>query len=150
MHFTYILLGLTASASALHLQMHIPSGCGGDYAICRNLPSNTCCRGSSGNIFRSLAFVDINRYGTELRGYEGGFCTTRVQTERSNGRTRVCLQAGSFSGGGFGWLSRKRSDGGADEQGASQEDCQVPDAFVLEDGTEFDLTGLDVATYDEL
>lgn len=74
-----------------------------------------------------------------MRGYNGGNCRIRTQTMASRGDQFRCFLRNGFTGGGYGFINRKRGDG---EEETQSKECAVPDTMGLPDGTEYALTDL--------
>ncbi|KXJ90210.1 hypothetical protein Micbo1qcDRAFT_176747 [Microdochium bolleyi] len=144
-----LFLALAATAAAVDLRFYSNGGCSGGFAACTNFNPNTCCQGSNGNAFSSVACAAIpSNWNIQCRGHNGGNCNGLAQAETSNGRNTVCLSRGPFSGAGYGFAGRKRT---ATEQGTTaDEDCVRADRLTLEDGTEYNLTELDQASWEKI
>jgi hypothetical protein len=117
-----------------------PGGGFGSYLRCNNLRPNTCCGiDTVGSSFQSVAIRGIqDGYGVQLIGYDGGNCTTRRAGKRNQGSSLICIPflGLQYTGCDYNYGPLKR----ATPEGKSG--CQRPNALVLSDGTEYDLSGL--------
>ncbi len=144
MRFPQILLGLVAPASAIDIYLHFSGGCTGNAAVCTEYNPDTCCQGSSGDIFPSVAFMGIPTFwNLDCRGYSGGNCNAVREIQPASNTNLVCLNSGFFSGRGYGFRNQKRADGAV-------EGCEKPDILLFEDGGKYNITGLEEAHFTKL
>lgn len=134
MLFSHVILGFAVTVAAIDIRSHYSASCSGKLRTLRRHQPETCWGVATA---QSLAFVAIpfNRR-IECRGYSGGNCANRRATIFSNGRTSVCVESGNFL----------LTGGVADDAASQQHKCtsrQKPDAPVLEDGSEYDVSGLE-------
>ncbi|KAK4220775.1 hypothetical protein QBC38DRAFT_378342 [Podospora fimiseda] len=142
MKFFAVLTSLVATASAIDLYLHTDNNCGGSNALrCNGINPNTCCGvGANGSPYQSVAARGIPTiWNVQLRGYRGGNCNILETISGNGGGTFICNRSNNFryTGAGYNFVGRKRA---ADT--AVGEECQRPNALVLADGSEYDLTDL--------
>ncbi|RYP08895.1 hypothetical protein DL764_001605 [Monosporascus ibericus] len=147
MLFPQILLGLVATASAIDIYLHVGGGCGGNSVVCTNINPNTCCSGSSVEIFPSVGFRGIPTFwNLQCRGHTGANCAGLREIQTAQNTNFVCLNNGGFSGGGYGFNGRKRDDcasGGCTTY-------QKADTLLLEDGGKYNIADLEDAPLTQL
>ncbi|KAK4198514.1 hypothetical protein QBC40DRAFT_256027 [Triangularia verruculosa] len=156
MKYTTALLALVASASAIDLYLHGNNDCGGSELRCNNRNPNTCCGTNASTPYRSVAVRGIpSGWSLQGRGYDQGNCNRLQTISGNNGNLWICNRSNNFfyTGVGYNFVSRKRN--GVDVPVGVvakdvKEECQRPDALVLEDGTEYDLTSLNEENFDSL
>lgn len=144
MHFSQILLsGLVASSvSAIDVRRYVTQrACNGNYIYCPNLQPNTCCGDNSGsNVYGAIACVAVpTNWNIECRGHNGANCAGLSQLQRNFGGDFVCLTNGPFSGGGYGFVNKKRGVSGEE---TSSEDCVAPAGAGFGDGTTYNLEAM--------
>jgi hypothetical protein len=138
-------LALTAAVSAIDIRGHSESHCGGNIVTWSNAKPDTCY-GYTGGISFAFSFVTIpTNWAIQTRVYEGGQCSRESWTARSNGRDNVCMGAPVnnvlYSGGGYGFNGKKRSEG----VDSDAKDCVKPDLLTMVDGQTYALQGIDDA-----
>jgi len=110
----------------------------GSYLRCNNMLPSTCCGiDSIDSPYQSLAVRSImDGYSVRAYGYIGGNCTTLRGFGGNNWNSQLCIPYSGFNFTGLNLNNgnRKRVSG--------KVGCHRPDALVLPDGTEFDLSGL--------
>lgn len=139
MQLTQILLvGLATSASAIDVFF----GCSGTNPGCRNLNPNNCCNGARRDFTSEIGFYGIpSNWRIQARGHYNGNCAELRNTQNSNGATFICLRSNPFySGAGYGFLNKKRD---ITEESAPADKCVEPNTLRYEDGTLYDIAGLD-------
>lgn len=143
MEYFSILLGLSAAVSAIDIRLRSGGGCTGGYFACTSQNPNTCCYYGQAR-FPSVGFVAIpTSWHIQVRAWTGGACTTLSIAQTIVGTTNVCLNDGSgfarLSGGGYGFVNKKRGEIGARETCAVDapacENSVKPNMLVLEDET---------------
>ncbi|KAF4342395.1 transcription factor [Fusarium beomiforme] len=118
----------------------INGGSVGSVLRCNNLRPDTCCGiDTIDSPFRSVAIRGIqDGYRVQLLGYDGGNCTNRQYKSENRGSSLICIPYIDlqYTGCGYSFWSPVRaiSEGKAG--------CQRPNALVLRDGTEYDLSNL--------
>ncbi|KAL2876851.1 hypothetical protein SGCOL_007874 [Colletotrichum sp. CLE4] len=131
MYATQIFLGLIATVSAIDVY-------------------DDCCVRASGDVFRSIGFRAIpTNWNIVGRAHSGGDCKNLKYVTQSNGAENICCGGSNYSGGNYGFVSKKRSEGTC----AAAEGCASVtrgDLMVFENGPKFNMTGLDDALYTEL
>ncbi|KAK4655979.1 hypothetical protein QC762_307225 [Podospora pseudocomata] len=150
MKFLATLLTLAASASAIDLYLHTDNNCGGSNALrCNGINPNTCCgTNANGSPYQSVAVRGIQQgWNIQCRGYDNGQCNRLQTISGNNGGNFICNRSNGFrySGVGYNFIGRKRAI-----DSPLKPECQRPNALVLEDGSEFDLTGLSEEEFDAL
>jgi len=176
MQLLTIILGLTASVSAIDIGLRIRNGCdsrsGGWVCtninpdvnilsfhkpgtplnhIISNVPPQRCCGIPSGT-FGSIIFYAVpTNWFLELRGHEGGNCARTKTIDTLFGGTEKCLNSGPYTGAGYGFRSRKRE---AQEGACSStpETCTstMPDVLFLGDGQKYNIVDMDYGLVEEL
>jgi hypothetical protein len=145
---TQILLALAGTASAIDTYLQF-SGCpgSGNSAVCTNQNPNSCCRGSSGDIFPSIGFRGIpTNWNLECRGHFGGNCNRVREIQPARNTNFVCLGNGPFSGAGYGFVGLKRRAPEfqcATDTNEGCADVQKPDTLLFADGAQYNITDLD-------
>jgi hypothetical protein len=139
-----VLLTLAATASAIDIYLHVGGNCDGNAAVCRNVNPNVCCGGSSTDIFPTVGFRGIpTDWNLECRGHSGGNCNGLREVQRAHNTNFMCLRNGWFSGGGYGFTSKKRAEACTTAGGCTT--SQKPDTLILEDGGEYKIADLEGA-----
>ncbi|KAF2742257.1 hypothetical protein M011DRAFT_391774, partial [Sporormia fimetaria CBS 119925] len=138
---------LAAAVSAIDISGHSESHCGGRRVTWTNVGPDTCYGWPSGAIAYAFSFGAIpTNWRIQTRIYKEGGCRREAWVAYSNGRDYVCMGSGVndqlYTGAGYGFNARKRSEGTASES----EDCVKPDLLLMEDGQTYTLSGLDDAT----
>ncbi|KAM7184090.1 hypothetical protein V8F33_013193, partial [Rhypophila sp. PSN 637] len=106
------------------------------------------------DIFPSVGFYGIPTSWTlSVRGHSGGNCRNTREVQRVANTNFRCLTNGWFSGGGYGFASKKRgaavdalSELSARFPAGSQEGCTSyakPDLLLLADGGKYDIAGVE-------
>jgi hypothetical protein len=141
--------GLTpfiSAAAAVDGYLHTTPDCSlrsgpgwfGSYLRCNNMLPRTCCGiDTIDSPYQSLAIRSImDGYSVRAYGYIGGNCTTLRGFGGNNWNSQLCIPYSGFNFTGLNLNNgnRKRVSG--------KVGCQRPDALVLPDGTEYDLSGL--------
>ncbi|GIZ38343.1 hypothetical protein CKM354_000176300 [Cercospora kikuchii] len=150
---TFILLGLTAAASAIDIALFTyQNGYNGGYncpagnarrAVCSNVNPNSCCGLPTGG-YPSIGFYGIpDSWNLEVRGHEGGNCARTRTTDTTFGTNFKCLVNGPYTGAGYSFRSRKRNPAVSEAGVTASEDCQTPDTFITDEGKKFDLREMD-------
>jgi hypothetical protein len=145
MHFTHVLLGLVASASAIDIYFHGSGDCSGAASVCSGINPNVCCTGNSPTV--AYRGVPTNWHLT-ARGFSGGGCGSPKWTGNIQGANWYCMSANSrpnYSGANYQFASRRRAED------VECTESVKPDTLVLADGvTKYDIAGLDDVKVDEL
>ncbi|KAK4161492.1 hypothetical protein QBC43DRAFT_357576 [Cladorrhinum sp. PSN259] len=147
MHFTNILLGFVASASAIDVYFHQSSDCSGSAARCTNLNPQICCPGNS----PSVAYRGIpTNWHLGAQGNSGGGCSSPKWTADIRNTNFYCMTVNNrdnYTGSFYWFASRRREvEGSKNCTGYAK-----PDTLILPDGvTEFDIVGLDDEKVQEL
>ncbi|KAK1625125.1 hypothetical protein BDP81DRAFT_409454 [Colletotrichum phormii] len=138
MYATHILLSLIATVSAIDVYGYRSNEkcSGNDYIVCRNVNPEVCCTRASGDVFKSIGFRAIPT-------------NWNIYVTQSNGAENICCGGSNYSGGNYGFVTKKRSDGTCAAAGGCASVARG-DLTVFENGPEFDMTGLDDALYTEL
>ncbi|KAI1843954.1 hypothetical protein JX265_013430 [Neoarthrinium moseri] len=154
MLISQILLGLVATVSAIDIRLYTNgNNCGGANFFSQNANPDFCCSGVDINVYPSVGFHAIpTDWVLQCHGHANGRCNDLRQVLTARNTQDVCLTSGPFSGGGYGFTSRKRLNG-ATEACATTEGCTKhvkPDMLELEDGTLYRIAGIDDASLTEL
>ncbi|OHE92198.1 hypothetical protein CORC01_12492 [Colletotrichum orchidophilum] len=155
MNLSQIFLSLIATVSAIDVYGYRSNEkCSrGDYIVCTNVNPNDCCIRASGDVFRSIGFRAIpTNWNIVGRAHSGGDCKNLKYVTQSNGRENICCGGSNYSGGNYGFVSKKRS-GDAEATCAATVGCSSVargDLMVFENGPKLNLTGLDDTLYTEL
>jgi hypothetical protein len=159
MHYTYIVLGLVAAASAVDIRLYDnESHCnGGVWTSCTNIAANTCCQGSNSHRTTAINFIAIpSNWRLVTRSYTSLNCDRNSLSHEffSNGATSVCHGGGWvanwYGGGGYSFVSKKRTEeDSCDAIGGSCARSQKPDILV-KDGQKYAIADLDEATLEQL
>ncbi|KAH8753619.1 hypothetical protein F5883DRAFT_719487 [Diaporthe sp. PMI_573] len=137
------LLGLAATAAAIDARLYYNRGCTGNGVQCGGLNPDTCCPAGN-NDFGSVQFRFIPLdWRIEGRGHSGGNCNNLQERGYPTNVDSICLSLGPFSGAGYGFRGKKRSEAG-------YEDCVKRDSLFFEDGSTYNLADLDEDTVAEL
>ncbi|TLD28205.1 hypothetical protein PspLS_03756 [Pyricularia sp. CBS 133598] len=160
MHFSSLLLGLAATASAIDIRGHSQDGCRGGYRSCTNSNPRVCCSfNSSATSGRSsVAVVAIpTNWRITARAWTGGSCRYIANHGESGGSRSICLRYTSRGDrtGAFYWFnSLKRAvdeSCPAEQPGVGKCDAVVePDVIGLADGTEYNIAGLSADKVEEI
>ncbi|KPM41883.1 hypothetical protein AK830_g4665 [Neonectria ditissima] len=144
MKFLATLAHLVATASAVDLYLHTNNNCGDSSLRCNNMNPNTCCGTDASNSpYQSIAVRGVNSgWNLQGRGYDNGRCNRLQTISGNNGNDWICNRSNGFryTGAGYNFVGRKRAE--------PKSKCQRPNALVLADGTEYDLTDLSDDDYD--
>lgn len=139
MKFLAAFVSLVATASAVDLYLHTNNDCGDGSLRCNGWNPNTCCGvDANPSPYQSIAVRGIpSGWALQGRGYDGGRCNNLKTVSGNDGNDWICNRNNGFRYTGAGWnfASRKRA-----EPVAGPIKCQRPNAMVLADGTEYDLT----------
>jgi len=145
MHFSHVLLGLVASASAIDVYFHNSNNCSGAATICRGLNPNVCCAATSATV--AYRGVPTN-WRLDADGFSNGGCTTPKWRTEFKGQTWACMGISSrqdYTGSLYWFVNRKRAED------RTCKETVKPDTLVLADGvTQYDIVGLDDAKVAEL
>lgn len=147
MKFLAALVSLVATASAVDLYLERNNDCGGGNALrCNGINPNTCCgTNQSDSPYQSIAVRGIPEgWNLQGRGYAGGNCARLMTVSGNNGNRWICNRSNGFrySGAGYNFVnlaSRVKRD---EPEVVKKSECQRPNALVLADGSEYDLTSL--------
>ncbi|KAF4986225.1 hypothetical protein FDECE_16060 [Fusarium decemcellulare] len=146
MKFLAAFVNLVATASAVDLYLHQNNNCGDSSLRCNGIDPDRCCGTSSNSSpYQSVAVRGIQGgWNVQCRGYDGGLCNRLQTVSGNNGNDWICNRSNGFryTGVGYNFVGKKRA--------ASETECQRPDALVLADGTEYDLTSLNDDDFDSL
>ena len=150
----HLLPALVAAVAAVDVRIWPQTGCSGSYhVICTNLNPNICCAATPNDNWdwHSAAFYGINpNWNINYRAHGGGNCNRLVLSQTVNFGTFWCLGEGNdvitVSGAGYSFVGKKRTVG--DE--SQTEACQRVDILVLEDGSKYNLTGLDDGAFENV
>lgn len=176
MQFLTIILGLTASISAIDVSLRVRSNCdsrSGGYT-CTNvdpnvnilsfhksgtllnhtfskLPPQRCCGVPSGSYASVVFYAVPTNWFLELRGHEGSNCNILKTIDTLFGGTEKCLNSGPYTGGGYGFRSKKREA----QEGAcssTSENCTpiMPDVLFLGDGQKYNIIDMDHGLIEKL
>ena len=140
-----VFLSLLANAAAIDIWLRWEDG---GNVLCSGIDPNRCCSvsGRDDSPFWSIDFQAIpTAWKIVVSGHHGPQCGAIWDSQFSNGRTRVEAFNGPFGGGGyhFGETSRKRS-GGLETENVR------PDLVGLADGTQYNVTGWDDASFAQM
>ncbi|KAK1672157.1 hypothetical protein BDP55DRAFT_718280 [Colletotrichum godetiae] len=152
MYATQIFLGLIATVSAIDVYGYRSNEkcSGNDYIVCRNVNPDDCYVRASGDVFRSIGFRAIpTNWNIIGRAHSGGDCKNLKYVTQSNGAENICCGGSNYSGGNYGFVSKKRSEGTCAAAGGCASVTRG-DLVVFENGPKFNMTGLDDALYTEL
>ena len=144
MQITTVLLSLVATAAAVDIRAYTGEGCRGGYAAWVNTQPGKCY-GQAGNIYRSIGFAAIPiGWNLNTMAYDGSFCSREIGRIASQGRTDTCHSGPPYSGAKYVFIGKKRQVAAAAAPiDADSTECNGPEALVFEDGTQFDIQGLD-------
>jgi hypothetical protein len=154
MKYLVALVSLVATASAIDLYLERNNDCGGGSALrCNGINPDTCCGTDASNSpYQSIAVRGIPAgWNLQGRGYVGGRCNRLSTVSGNNGGDWICNRSNGFRYTGAGWnfvggrLGRR-----AEPVIGGRSECQRPDALVLADGTEYDLTSLNDDDFESL
>lgn len=145
MHFTQVLLGLVASASAIDVYFHNSGDCSGAAAVCTGINPNFCCTGDS----PTLAYRGVpTNWAINAYGFSNGGCGSPKWTSTIRGDSYLCMVVNSrpnYTGTYYTFANRRRAEN------TECEGSVAPDTLVLADGTtKYDIVGLDQAKVEEL
>ncbi len=176
MQLLTIILGLTASVSAIDVGLRSRNACGssGGGFLCTNLnpnvnilsfhelgtplnhtiynvPPQLCCGIPSGSVTSIIFYAVPTNWYLELRGHEGGDCARLKTVDTLYGRTEKCLNSGPYTGAGYSFRSNKREV----QEGAcssTPETCTptMPDVLFLGDGQRYNIVDMDYGLVEEL
>lgn len=144
MKLSSALASLVSVASALDLTLHTDDTCGGTIIVCGHVNPGTCCSTGSDGSFRSVgARNSSSGPNGEFFAYSKPNCVSPTLVRGA------CSPPGEYRSASMRRpiSSRKRAAESAvdDESG-----CTRPDALILADGTQYDLSTLDDAEFDSL
>ena len=98
--------------------------------------------------FPSVYFDYIpSSWNLETRGHQGDGCGARVSRVRAQGPAGICHSEDGYTGGGYGFINRKRS---AEEKAIAAENCTPADTLILENGRKFNISGLQKTQFLEI
>ncbi len=145
MHFSHVLLGLVASASAVDIYFHNSGDCSGAASVCTNVNPNVCCTGNS----PTLAYRGVpTNWHINAQGFSGGGCGDPKWLADLNGDNWVCMSVNSrpnYTGSLYWFASRRRAED------SNCTESVKPDTLVLADGTtKYNIVGLDDVKVEEL
>jgi hypothetical protein len=138
---------LTAAVSAIDIQGHAESHCGGGNSITfTNAEPDRCY--ATGGISWAYSFRAIpTNWRLSTKSYKGGNCREVVHVFDSNDKDLVCHGADvdnlPYTGAGYSFINKRRSSNIAFDS----QDCVRPDLLTLEDGPTHTLSGLGDETY---
>lgn len=142
-----VLFGLVTSVAAIDTRLYLDNvWCNGRWIGCKNLNPNVCCGLSKPGKSASFEAIPTN-WALELRVYYSTNCNENPNDKfyfptTVPGQPNRCYFNWSREGlqsMGYGFRrGRKR-----EVVSVPGKECQKPDAYGLEDGTEFDLRGMD-------
>ncbi|KAG9188864.1 hypothetical protein G6011_07569 [Alternaria panax] len=147
MQYLTTIFALASAISAIDIQGHIESHCGGGNRVTfTNVVANQCY--ATGGISWAYSFRAIPRnWRLSTRSHEGGNCGEIVHVFDSNGVDLVCHGADvnnlPYTGAGFSLINKKRPI----EVASSSQDCIKPYLLEIEDGSTYTLLGLGDETY---
>ncbi|KAH7311038.1 hypothetical protein BKA65DRAFT_413672 [Rhexocercosporidium sp. MPI-PUGE-AT-0058] len=147
MQFLAVILGLTASVSAIDIGLRNWGGCdsrGGGW-VCTNWNPNSCCGIPSGTVSSVVFYAIPNNWFLELRGHEGGNCNALKTVDTIFGGTEKCLNSGPYTGAGYSFRSRKRG-----VEGTTCTTTTMPDVLFLGDGQRYNIVDMDSSLIEEL
>lgn len=155
MHVSYIFFGLVATVSAIDIYGYRNNEkCGGDYIVCQNANPNNCCVRASGDVFKSIQLRAIpTNWNIIGQAFSGGDCKNIKFVMQSGGRENICLGGSNYSGGNYVFAATKKRSEGASEVCSATGGCtsvQRADLMVFENGSKYNITGLEDALYTEL
>ncbi|EHL00657.1 hypothetical protein GLAREA_02918 [Glarea lozoyensis ATCC 20868] len=142
-----IILGLTASVSAIDVGLRSRSNCdsrGGGW-LCTNLNPNSCCGISSGHVASIIFYAIPTEWSLELRGHDGGNCNRLSTVDGIFGGTERCLNAGWYTGASYVFRSKRRT---AQESACTS--SVAPDVLFLADGQKYNIVNMDHGLIEEL
>lgn len=149
-----LFLGLwVASASALDIWFHGSRGCGGTGLVCSGINPGVCCLGAGG-LDLSVSYLGIVQYWDITCSSSLGYNCDDVQTyTRAKGVTYVCHETSIYDSARYVFNGKKRDEidvcTGA-ERPCDAATAQRADKLVLEDGTTFDIGGLEDDQWNEM
>ncbi|KAH8840853.1 hypothetical protein MCOR27_003755 [Pyricularia oryzae] len=160
MHFSSLLLGLAATASAIDIRGHALDSCNGSYRACTNINPRVCCifseSASSGRVSVDVVAIPTN-WRISAQSWTGGACRFIGTLGSSGGSRSICLpytNRGDRTGGHYWFNSLKRSVDDscpAEQPGGGKCDAGVqPDVIGLADGTEYSIAGLSADKIEEI
>ncbi|KAF7531060.1 hypothetical protein G7054_g9229 [Neopestalotiopsis clavispora] len=154
MQISHILVGLVATVSAVDIYGYRSNEkcAGGDYIVATGVNPDSCSVSASGNVYRSISIRAIpTNWNIIGRAFTGGGCKNLKFAAQSSGRTDICLGGDNYSGGNYGFATKKRSVA-AGETCAATGGCVAKrgDLMVFENGPKYNMTSLDDDLYNEL
>ncbi|KAM7200865.1 hypothetical protein V8F20_005107 [Naviculisporaceae sp. PSN 640] len=161
-----VLFGLVASVSAIDAYYHVGENCDGPSVVCSNLNPGVCCTDGRTRA-DSIGYRGIpTNWVIAAKSYGGSACdSSPAAREVSQNTNFLCLRTrfGNTVGAtryDFGANSKRRDDfsvsdnaclpGGGDAETEACTSSQKPDQLVLEDGTKFDIAGLEDNVVDQM
>lgn len=165
-HYAPVLLGLVASVSAIDAYYHVGTNCDGPAVVCSNLNPGVCCTDGRTRA-NTIGYRGIpTDWVIAAKAYGGSDCSGSPQgREVSQNTNFICLRArfGGTLGAtryDFGANSKRRDDfrpsdnaclpDGPDANSEACTSSQKPDQLILENGTKFDIGGLEDDVVDQL
>lgn len=172
-----IILGLTASVSAIDVGLRNRNGCDSRSGgwVCTNLnpnvnilsfyipgtpfnhtisnvPPQVCCGIPTGSVGSIIFFAVPTSWFLELRGHEGGSCGRVRTVETLSGGTEKCLNSGPYTGAGYSFISGKREaqEGACSSTSETCTSSKMPDALFLSDGQKYNIANMDPGLVEEL
>ncbi|KAI0469795.1 hypothetical protein GGR56DRAFT_668436 [Xylariaceae sp. FL0804] len=145
------LASLFTTVSALDIYLHQNNNCGDSSLRCNEASPGYCC-GTSSNVspYESVTLRGIESgWNLQLTGYDGGVCTNVQTTSGNNGNPWICNRSNGFKYTGAQYAFVGSTKRGAAATGSNSA-CRRPNALVLADGTEYDLSGLDDDDFENL
>jgi hypothetical protein len=140
-----VFLSLLGNVTAIDIWLRWASG---GNVLCSGIAPDTCCGvvGNSGSPFKGIDFQAIpSNWNIGVRGHRGPQCGVWGDYQLSSGRGNVVLENGPFGGGGYGFVSSKRSEG---VNGFTE--VVRPSILTLADGVQYNVTELDDASFAEM
>ncbi|KXJ87847.1 hypothetical protein Micbo1qcDRAFT_178497 [Microdochium bolleyi] len=140
-----ILACLLATANAIEFSAWANNGCSGVGYIWRDVKAGSCYTVPAEAKNSAILWAKIpSDWDIRARGFYQNGCTGTVAgSGRSNGQSRMCFNTAQYRAGKFERLNGRRDVDEVDaveEAGAAP--CEKPDQVVLEDGSMFNITGL--------
>ncbi|KAJ4373058.1 hypothetical protein N0V83_003349 [Neocucurbitaria cava] len=152
MHFSTILLGFAAAATAIDVRMYDNGNCGGGFYEWKNVDPKVCCARNNDHHSSAEWRAIPTNWHLNVGAYRQNNCEVLVASRDTNDQASVCL-----TGARYHFRDTKRAEqDSCDAPGASEEvqqqcEQQVPPSRVgLADGSLYNIVGLETDMVDTL
>lgn len=138
MKFSYTLLSLIATATAVDIRFTDNQSCNGWFAACSNINPGICC--SIATFVKAVEFAAVpSSWTLRKSGFNGENCNNLIAELVSQGSFCFTDLRG-FRSARYSFVSKKLARSPSDVP--TSEECQKVDTFVLEDGTKYPIDHL--------